>query len=88
MEFFCYHCDRPGSTPLRERMVEQHWAYMDGSAETMIVCGPLLSDDRSTAVGVAALLEASGPDEARAALGAGEFAAVEVPAWQFGGRPD
>jgi hypothetical protein len=29
MEFFCYHRDRPGSTPLRGRMVEEHWAYMD-----------------------------------------------------------
>jgi len=36
MEFFCYHRDRPGSTPLRNEMVEQHWSYMDRFAETMI----------------------------------------------------
>jgi len=29
MEFVCYHRDRPGTTPLRSRMVEQHWSYMD-----------------------------------------------------------
>ncbi|WP_329794042.1 YciI family protein [Lentzea sp. DG1S-22] len=29
MEFFCHHRDRPGSMPLRERLVEQHWSYMD-----------------------------------------------------------
>src|SRR5215207_1718506 len=27
MEFFCYHRDRTGSTPLRSQMVEQHWSY-------------------------------------------------------------
>ncbi|MGW6934413.1 YciI family protein [Lentzea sp. NPDC054927] len=29
MEFFCYHRDRPGSLPLREKLGEEHWAYMD-----------------------------------------------------------
>ncbi|WP_434446257.1 YciI family protein [Lentzea sp. E54] len=28
-EFFCYHRDRPGSLPLRERLAEEHWSYMD-----------------------------------------------------------
>ncbi|WP_231388776.1 YciI family protein [Marmoricola sp. URHB0036] len=40
MEFFCYHRDRAGSTPLRERMVEEHWSYMDRFADTMIARGP------------------------------------------------
>lgn len=29
MEFFCYHRDRPGSLPLREKLIEEHWSYMD-----------------------------------------------------------
>jgi len=40
MEFFCYHRDRPGSTPLRNEMVEQHWSYMDQFAASMIARGP------------------------------------------------
>ena len=29
MEFFCYHRDRSGSLPLRERLLEAHWSFMD-----------------------------------------------------------
>jgi len=39
MEFFCYRRDRPGSTPLRSQMMEQHWSYMDQFAATMIARG-------------------------------------------------
>ena len=45
MEFFCYHRDRAGSTPLREQMVEQHWSYMDEYAATMIARGPTFTSD-------------------------------------------
>ncbi|MDF1603318.1 YciI family protein [Nocardioides sp. YIM 152315] len=47
MEFFCYHRDRPGSTGLRTAMVEEHWTYMDGFAETMIARGPTFCDDET-----------------------------------------
>ena len=180
MEFFCYHRDRPGSTPLRERMAPQHWAYMDRFAERMIargpsfapdgtltgsvhvldlpdvaaarafafeepgwqagayrdvllrrwrnttgrtmwqfmgagpnrtchlvlgflepastepelphgaevvVCGPLLSDDGSTVLGAAVLVEAPDADRARSVLDDAAFVSVEVQEWQFGGRP-
>jgi uncharacterized protein len=40
MEFFCYHRDRPGSTPLRRHIAEQHLSYMDRYAGTMIARGP------------------------------------------------
>ena len=29
VEFFCYHRDRPGSVPLRDELLEEHWSYMD-----------------------------------------------------------
>ncbi|MBO1330676.1 YciI family protein [Streptomyces sp. VRA16 Mangrove soil] len=45
MEFLCYHRDRAGSLPLREALVEAHWAYMDGYAEKMIARGPTFADD-------------------------------------------
>ncbi len=45
MEFFCYHRDRAGSTPLRSDMVEQHWAYMDRFAATMVARGPTFTSD-------------------------------------------
>ncbi|HEX7307227.1 YciI family protein [Lentzea sp.] len=41
MEFFCFHRDRPGSLPLRERLVEEHWAYMDRFE--LIARGPTFS---------------------------------------------
>ena len=45
MEFFCYHRDRPGSTELRHRMLEEHWSYMDRYAERMIARGPTFTGD-------------------------------------------
>ncbi|QWF84013.1 YciI family protein [Amycolatopsis sp. CA-230715] len=54
--------------------------------DQLIAYGPLLSDDGATWLGTAALLRAPSPDAARAVLGAGEYAAVEVHRWQFGGR--
>ncbi|MFI1659982.1 YciI family protein [Streptomyces sp. NPDC020472] len=40
MEYLCYHRDRPGSMPLRQALLEAHWAYMDGFAEQLIARGP------------------------------------------------
>jgi uncharacterized protein len=51
MEFFCYHRDRPGSMGLREKLVEQHWAYMDRYAAQLIARGPTFADDGETASG-------------------------------------
>ncbi|MFG3101481.1 YciI family protein [Streptomyces sp. NPDC048182] len=52
MEFFCYHRDRPGSMPLRDKLLEAHWSYMDGYAAEMIARGPTLAglgdDDPAT----------------------------------------
>ena len=65
MEFFCYHRDRPGSTPLRRRMVEQHWSYMDDFAAMMIARGPTFTSD-GTLTGSVHILDVAGPDTARA----------------------
>src|SRR4051812_4601064 len=43
MEFFCYHRDRAGSTPIRAEMVEEHWSYMDRFE--LIARGPTFLDD-------------------------------------------
>ncbi|MFF3315806.1 YciI family protein [Streptomyces sp. NPDC003035] len=40
MEFLCYHRDRSGSMPLRQALLEAHWAYMDGFAKQLIARGP------------------------------------------------
>ncbi|MER5279608.1 YciI family protein [Streptomyces sp. NPDC002809] len=42
MEFLCYHRDRPGSLPLRDELLEEHWSYMDRYAKEMIARGPTL----------------------------------------------
>ncbi|KJK45692.1 hypothetical protein UK23_25270 [Lentzea aerocolonigenes] len=43
MEFFCYHRDRPGSLPLREKLLEEHWSYMDRFS--LIARGPTFGGD-------------------------------------------
>jgi uncharacterized protein YciI len=49
MEFFCYHRDRHDSAALRDRLLQDHWSYMDRYAATMIARGPTFdADDRPT----------------------------------------
>ena len=80
MEFFCYHRDRPGSTSLREGMVEQHWAYMDGFADAMIARGPTFAAD-GTLTGSVHALDLPDPATARAF-------AFEEPGYQVGAYRD
>ena len=80
MEFFCYHRDRSGSTPLRSRMVEEHWAYMDRFAATMIARGPTFTSD-GTLTGSVHILDLPDPAAARAF-------AFEEPGYQAGAYRD
>lgn len=66
VEFFCYHRDRAGSDPLRDRLAEAHWSYMDGFAERLIARGPTLTEDGELATGSIHIVDLTGPDEARA----------------------
>jgi uncharacterized protein len=43
VEFFCYHRDRPGSVTLGDKLLEQHWSYMDRYEAEMIARGPTLA---------------------------------------------
>lgn len=54
--------------------------------DELIAYGPLLSDDGTTWLGTAALIQAPDPDTARAVLTPDRYAAIEVHAWDFGGR--
>ncbi|RSN60016.1 YciI family protein [Actinomadura sp. WAC 06369] len=58
----------------------------DGWKDDLIAYGPLLSDDGTAWLGTAALVRAAGPDAARAVLTEDRYAAVEVHAWEPGGR--
>jgi uncharacterized protein YciI len=80
MEFFCYHRDRAGSTPLRAAMVEEHWAYMDRFAATMIARGPTYADDE-TLTGSVHVLDLPDPAAARTF-------AFEEPGYQAGAYRD
>jgi uncharacterized protein YciI len=80
MEFFCYHRDRPGSMPLRTEMVEQHRAYMDQFAATMIARGPTFTGD-GTLTGSVHILGLPDPAAARAF-------AFEEPGYQAGAYRD
>ncbi|QCW50399.1 hypothetical protein FE634_08250 [Nocardioides dongxiaopingii] len=80
MEFFCYHRDRPGSTPLRTRMVEEHWSYMDQFAAGMIARGPTFTSD-GTLTGSVHILNLPDPTAARAF-------AFDEPGYQAGAYRD
>jgi uncharacterized protein len=54
--------------------------------EQLIAYGPLLSDDGTTWLGTAALLQATDPASARVVLTDDTYAHVEVHSWQAGGR--
>src|SRR5260370_26241223 len=51
VEFFCYHRDRPGSVTLRDKLLEQHWSYMDRYEAEMIARGPTLAGHGDTPTG-------------------------------------
>ncbi|TWV55827.1 hypothetical protein FRZ03_06250 [Streptomyces misionensis] len=66
MEFFCHHRDRPGSLPLRHRLLEEHWSYMDLFEQEMIARGPTLAADGATPTGSVHVLDLPDPAAARA----------------------
>jgi uncharacterized protein len=66
VEFFCYHRDRPGSTALRDELLEAHWSYMDRFAAEMIARGPTMADDGETATGSVHVVDLPDPAAARA----------------------
>jgi uncharacterized protein YciI len=79
MEFFCYHRDRPGSSALRDELLEAHWSYMDRFAAEMIARGPTLDGDTPT--GSVHILDLPDPAAARAF-------AFEEPNYQAGAYRD
>ncbi|MFD7417431.1 YciI family protein [Kitasatospora purpeofusca] len=77
MEFLFYHRDRPGSLPLRDELLEEHWSYMDQYTKEMIARGPTLTDDGDTPTGSVHILDLPDPAAARAF-------AFEEPGYQAG----
>lgn len=53
MDFFVHSRDAAGNQALRDDggLLEAHWSYMDGFADTMIARGPTLAPDRETPTG-------------------------------------
>ncbi|MFF6979932.1 YciI family protein [Streptomyces sp. NPDC008343] len=64
MEFFCYHRDRPGSLELRDRLLEEHWSYMDLFGAQMIAREPTFAADGDTPSGSVHIVDL--PDDATA----------------------
>ncbi|WEH12481.1 YciI family protein [Streptomyces sp. VNUA24] len=81
MEFFCYHRDRPGSLALREKLVEEHWSYMDRYAKELIARGPTFADDGETPTGSVHIVDLPDPAAARAF-------AFDEPGYQAGAYRD
>jgi uncharacterized protein YciI len=65
MEFFIYCRDRDGSGPLRERLVEAHWSFMDRYETAMIARGPTLTPDGTAATGSMHIVDLSDAEAAR-----------------------
>lgn len=78
MHFFCYHRDRRGSTPLRARLVEEHWSYMDGFE--LVARGPTFLDD-DTLTGSVHVVEVPDAATARAFV-------FDEPSYQAGAYRD
>ena len=66
VEFFCYHRDRPGSVTLRDKLLEQHWSYMDRYEAEMIARGPTLAGDGDAPTGSVHIVGQPDPSAARA----------------------
>ncbi|MFJ9821544.1 YciI family protein [Streptomyces sp. NPDC101151] len=66
MDFFCYHRDRPGSVALRDKLLEEHWSYMDPYAKEMIARGPTFASDGETPTGSVHIVDLPDPAAARA----------------------
>ena len=77
VEFFCYHRDRAGSVPLRDKLLEQHWSYMDLYAAEMIARGLTLTRDGDTPTGSVHTLDQ--PDHAAA-----RAFAIDEPGYRAG----
>jgi uncharacterized protein len=73
LDFFVYSRDAADAADLRDDqdLLEEHWAYMDRFAESMIARGPTLDADRGTATGSLHVLALPSVDAAR------EFVALE-----------
>lgn len=80
MEFLCYHQDRAGCLPLRGRLLETHWSYMDGYAREMIARGPTFAED-GTLTGSVHLVDLPSAAAARAF-------AFDEPGYQAGAYRD
>ncbi|MFC3739506.1 YciI family protein [Paractinoplanes deccanensis] len=65
MDFFFYCRDRDGAGELRERLVKEHWAFMDRYADGMIARGPTLTGDLEGATGSVHIVELAGAEAAR-----------------------
>lgn len=78
MQFFCYHRDRLGSTPLRAELTEEHWSYMDRFE--LVARGPTFLDD-DTLTGSVHVVELPDVASARAFV-------FDEPSYQAGAYRD
>ena len=78
LQFFCYHRDREGSTPLRAELTEEHWSYMDRFV--LIARGPTFLDD-DTLTGSVHVVELPDVTAARAFV-------FDEPSYQAGAYRD
>jgi uncharacterized protein len=73
LDFFVYSRDAADTAELRDdqKLLEEHWSYMDRFAESMIARGPTLDSERETATGSLHVLALPNVEAAR------EFVALE-----------
>lgn len=65
MQFIVHCLDRPNSKDLRMATRSAHLAYIDDASVTVLMAGPLLSDDGANMLGSLFLLETDSLEEVR-----------------------
>jgi uncharacterized protein YciI len=80
VDYFFYCRDRPGTWEVRSELTEDHWAFMDRYADTMIARGPTFTPDGTAVTGSMHIVGLPDPAAAH------EFA-FEEPNYKAGVQP-
>lgn len=89
LQFYVHALDKAGSD-IRKTLHEEHVAYLTEHGDSVMVRGPLVTDDGETRNGSVLLLDFPGIEAARAFWAeepynkAGLYESVEFYAWRFG----
>ena len=80
MHYVIHALDRPGALPVRLAHYDAHKAYLGTAPFTMVISGPLMSDDRQAMIGSLFLVDADSREQVEAFNAGDPFAIAGL--WQ------